>query len=175
MMSPLVHAQHRAELSLVAGGLSGSYSTEILDPGDALPLTTLMVDLGPDGDGRQRSMSVNVMPLGDDFDAATFLQFYVPMPFEVPDALVVNVGYAAAKVNAAMALGHFAVSDSGEVYFRYMQAFSSSTAADPAASAQIVMMLDFHQETFGDVVQGVAEGEIDVAVVDQVIAAVTAG
>ena len=37
------------------------------------------------------------------------------------------------------------------------------------------MMLDFHQETFGDVVQGVAEGEIDVAVVDQVIAAVTAG
>ena len=174
MTSPLVHAQHRAELSLVAGGLSGSYPTEILDPSDALPLTTLIVDLGPDGDDRQRTMSVNVMPL-EDFDAVTFLQFFVPMPFEVPDALVVNAGYAAAKVNAAMALGHFAVSDSGEVYFRYMQAFSSSTTADPAASAQIVTMLDFHQETFGDVVQGVADGEIDVAVVDQVIAAVTAG
>lgn len=174
MTSPLVHAQHRAELSLVAGGLSGSYPTEILDPSDALPLTTLIVDLGPDGDDRQRTMSVNVMPL-EDFDAVTFLQFFVPMPFEVPAAQVVNAGYAAAKVNAAMALGHFAVSDSGEVYFRYMQAFSSSTTADPAASAQIVMMLDFHQETFGDVVQGVAEGEIDVAVVDQVIAAVTAG
>lgn len=174
MTSPLVHAQHRAELSLVAGGLSGSYPTEILDPSDALPLTTLIVDLGPDGDDRQRTMSVNVMPL-EDFDAVTFLQFFVPMPFEVPAAQVVNAGYAAAKVNAAMALGHFAVSDSGEVYFRYMQAFSSSTAADPAASAQIVTMLDFHQETFGDVVQGVADGEIDVAVVDQVIAAVTAG
>ena len=174
MTSPLVHAQHRAELSLVAGGLSGSYPTEILDPSDALPLTTLIVDLGPDGDDRQRTMSVNVMPL-EDFDAVTFLQFFVPMPFEVPAAQVVNAGYAAAKVNAAMALGHFAVSDSGEVYFRYMQAFSSSTTADPAASAQIVTMLDFHQETFGDVVQGVAEGEIDVAVVDQVIAAVTAG
>ena len=175
MNSSLVHAQHRAELSLVAAGLSGSYSTEILDPGDALPLTTLIIDLGPDGDDRQRSMSVNVMPLGEELDAVTFLQFYVPMPFEVPASQAVNVGYAVAKVNAAMALGHFAVSDSGEVYFRYMQAFSSSTAADPAASAQIVMMLDFHQETFGDVVQGVAEGEIDVAVVDQVIAAVTAG
>ncbi|MAL67197.1 MAG: hypothetical protein VX194_12550 [Actinomycetota bacterium] len=174
MTSPLVHAQHRAELSLVAGGLSGSYPTEILDPSDALPLTTLIVDLGPDGDDRQRTMSVNVMPL-EDFDAVTFLQFFVPMPFEVPAAQVVNAGYAAAKVNAAMALGHFAVSDSGEVYFRYMQAFSSSTTADPAASAQIVTMLDFHQETFGDVVQGVADGEIDVAVVDQVIAAVTAG
>ena len=173
MTSPLVHAQHRAELSLVAGGLSGSYPTEILDPSDALPLTTLIVDLGPDGDDRQRTMSVNVMPL-EDFDAVTFLQFFVPMPFEVPAAQVVNAGYAAAKVNAAMALGHF-VSDSGEVYFRYMQAFSSSTTADPAASAQIVTMLDFHQETFGDVVQGVADGEIDVAVVDQVIAAVTAG
>ncbi|MEC7374717.1 MAG: hypothetical protein VX742_06095 [Actinomycetota bacterium] len=174
MTSPLVHAQHRAELSLVAGGLSGSYPTEILDPSDALPLTTLIVDLGPDGDDRQRTMSVNVMPL-EDFDAVTFLQFFVPMPFEVPAAQVVNAGYAAAKVNAALALGHFAVSDSGEVYFRYMQAFSSSTTADPAASAQIVTMLDFHQETFGDVVQGVADGEIDVAVVDQVIAAVTAG
>ena len=174
MTSPLVHAQHRAELSLVAGGLSGSYPTEILDPSDALPLTTLIVDLGPDGDDRQRTMSVNAMPL-EDFDAVTFLQYFVPMPFEVPAAQVVNAGYAAAKVNAAMALGHFAVSDSGEVYFRYMQAFSSSTTADPAASAQIVTMLDFHQETFGDVVQGVADGEIDVAVVDQVIAAVTAG
>ena len=49
MTSPLVHAQHRAELSLVAGGLSGSYPTEILDPSDALPLTTLIVDLGPEG------------------------------------------------------------------------------------------------------------------------------
>ena len=175
MTSPLVHAQHRAELSLVAGALGGSYSTEIIDPGDALPLTTLIVNLGLDGDGRQRTMSINVMPLGDDLDEVTFLQFYVPMPFDVPASHVINAGYAAAKVNAAMALGHFALSDSGEVYFRYMQAFSSSTAADPAASAQIVMMLDFHQGTFGDVVQGVAEGEIDVAVVDQVIAAVTAG
>jgi len=175
MTSPLVHAQHRAELSLVAGGLADSYPAEILDPGDALPLTTLIVDLGPDGDDQQRSMSINVMPLGDDFDDVTFLQFYVPMPFSVPGAQAVNVGYAAAKVNAAMALGHFAVSDSGEVYFRYMQAFSAATAADPAVSAQIVMMLDFHQETFGDVLQGVADGEIDVGVVDQVIATIAAG
>ena len=175
MTSPLVHAQHRAELSLVAGGLSSAYPAEILDPSDALPLTTLIVDLGVDGDDQQRSMSINVMPMGDDFDAATFLQFFVPMPFPVPAARLPHVGFAASKVNAAMALGHFAIGADGELYFRYMHTAPAVEAPAPPMMGQLITMIDFLQSTFSDVLQGVAEDEIDIAVIDGVIASIAAG
>ena len=68
-----------------------------------------------------------------------------------------------------------AIGADGELYFRYMHTAPAVEAPDPPMMGQLIMMIDFLQSTFSDVLQGVAEDEIDISVIDGVIASIAAG
>jgi hypothetical protein len=166
------HAQHRAELSVLAEIFGESdYTTQLVDPQPELPLTSLLVALPEDDEGRGRTMSVNVMPLGDgDFDDITFVQFFVAMPFAVPDDRRIDVAAAATKVNGAMALGHFGTRPDVDLFFRYMYVMPSSRSFEAKATTELITMMVFHQEYFADILEGVATSEISVHLVDKILA-----
>lgn len=169
-LSETTHAQHRAELTLMQATLDGQdFTTELLAPSDDLPLATLLVAFGEDELERSRTMSVAIMPFGDDeFSATEFIQFYVPMPFPAERAKMSELGHAIAIVNGAMAVGHFGVRGS-ELFFRYMLALDASSVLDDAMLIELVTMLAFHQEHFGDYLEGVIDGEVAVEVLPKLI------
>jgi hypothetical protein len=166
----LIHLEHAAELSTLAGALEAAgFATHLLERGDGLELTTLMVAFGKDDEDRDRAAAISIMPFSADQLAATqFTQFYMPMPFKVGDARA-EVAQAASIVNVAMAVGHFAVRDD-ELFYRYMLASPRGASLDPDMVAELVTMLQFHQEHFGDYLEGVNDGEIDLSVLPDVIA-----
>ena len=146
------------------------YSTELIPANDELPVSALIVDLGEDDLERRRMMSISVMPFGDDqFAATSFVQYYVRLPFEAERSRMDELGHAIAIVNGAMALGHFGVRGT-ELFYRYMHAQSSSATTDDALLLELLPMLIFHQEHFGDYLEGVLDDEVAVAVLPKLIA-----
>jgi hypothetical protein len=165
-----VNKQHMAELALMLPVFTeAGYHAELIEANDDLPLSTLVVGLGDDDRGRARSMTVNIMPFGDDsFASTTFIQFYVPMPFQVDGTKMGDLGHAIALVNGAMAVGHWAVRGS-ELFFRYMLAFASNATVDNDMLGELVPMLIFHQEHFADFLEGVLDDEVSLLVLPKLL------
>jgi hypothetical protein len=165
-----VESLHAAELGLMQASLrAAGYPTELLPVSDELPVTSLVVDLGDDDMDRRRFMTISIMPFGDDQFAATeFIQFYVPMPYTAPPGTLDELGHAMAVINAAMAVGHFAVRGS-ELFYRYMLALDSSATIGDAMLGELFALLVFHQEHFSDYLEGVLDGEISLLVLPELI------
>ncbi len=170
-ISPQVQARYQAVLSILAGVLGQeNYTTQIMGPQDDMPLPTLLVALGMDEESRERSLGITIMPLGDNSLAATELvQFYSRMPFPVPAARDTELRAATAAVNAAMALGHFAVLGE-ELFYRYVLAVPNNTTIDSATLLELVALLEFHQEHFADYLEGVIDDEISLKTLPELIA-----
>lgn len=166
----LTRLEHDAQLALVQAALvQAGRVVRLLSEDDGVPVPTLLVELGRDDANRERTLAVAVMPVGDDRLTSTQLtQFYVPMPFG-PGRHRAAVEQATAGVNAAMAVGHFALRDD-EIYYRYVLASPRSATVDPELVVELVSILEFHQDDFADYLEGVAAGEIDVRVLPGVIA-----
>ena len=166
-----VNKQHMAELALMQPVFTDAgYPAQLVEASDDLPLSTLIVSLGADDRDRQRTMTVNIMPFGDDkFASTTFIQFYVPMPFPVDSSKMDDLGHAIALVNGAMAVGHWAVRGS-ELFFRYMLALSSSATVDNDMLGELASMLIFHQEHFADYLEGVLDDEVSLLVLPKLLA-----
>ena len=98
------------------------------------------------------------------------MQFFVAMPFEVPNDRAIHVGAAASKVNGAMAVGHFGTRPDIDLFFRYMYVMPADRSFDTDSMTELLTMLTFHQEYFADILEGVAVGEVDVHIVDKLLA-----
>jgi hypothetical protein len=169
-LSDLMHQQHRAELGLLSVTLQqAGFSTEFLSAGDELPVGALVVDLGADEHDRPHLMTISIMPFGDDqFGATQFFQFYTALPFSPARAQMGDLGQAIAIVNGAMAIGHFGVRR-GELFYRYMLAIDSSTTIGSEMLIELMSLLTFHQEHFGDYLEGVLDGQISLAILPKLI------
>jgi hypothetical protein len=165
---PEMAARHEAELDLVAGALAERYETRLVEAGGELPVPTLLVALGADEEGRDRTMGVSFMPFDDEFAATEFLQFYVHVPIEVPADKLDEVRCAATIVNAHLAVGHFALRD-GQVYYRYVLACPAGDLVDADLLGELVPLLEYHQEHFGDYLEGVATDNVSLVVLDKVV------
>ncbi|WP_157041778.1 hypothetical protein [Nitriliruptor alkaliphilus] len=163
-------ARHDALLTLLADTLTADErGTRLIGPDEGLPVPTLLVALGADDEGRDRTMGITILPFDEGaFDATDLMQFYVRMPFEVPDGRRTEVMAATAMVNASMAVGHFAVRGD-ELYYRYVLALPNNAVADEDMFGELVALLAFHQETFGDYFEGVVDGEIPLALLPDVL------
>lgn len=163
-------AQHEAELQLMADALrQAGMDTRLLEAGPEVPLPTLLVALGTDEADRDRTLGLSIMPFGDDgFEATDLLQFYVQLPFSVDEDNRRDVMAATAEVNAQMAIGHIAVRGD-EVYYRYVLASPNDATVDGDMLVEVVQLVAFHQEHFGDYVEGVATGEIALQVLAEVL------
>lgn len=168
-------AQHEAELDLMVAALEKEgHQTRLLEAGSEVPLPTLLVALGTDEADRDRTLGISIMPFGDDAFAATdLIQFYVQLPFTLDDDRRQDVMAATAEVNANMAIGHIAVRGD-EVYYRYVLASPNDATLDGDLLVELVQLVAFHQEHFGDYIEGVATGEIALQVLAEVIAQTSA-
>ena len=176
-----VVARHAAELSAVEAGLAAvGYDARLDVPAGGVP--SLDVALGPDDAGRDRTLTITIVPLepdGDTVDASRFVQFLVTLPFSATADEPVRaagaidhtaaVSLALSIVNAHTAIGHFGRRPDGELYFRYVLVTPAACTLDVAVLTDVVSMVDFHQDHFGDHLEGVSTGEIDVRVLDDVI------
>ena len=166
----MIHQQHLAALTLMSSTLhAAGMTTQLIEANDELPVSALVVDLGADELDRKRSMTISIMPFGDDTFAATqFIQFYVPMPYAVTRDQRGDLGQAMAVVNGAMAVGHFAWRGK-EIFYRYMLSLSSSAFIDDAMLGELMPMLVFHQEHFSDYLEGVLDDEISLSILPDLV------
>lgn len=170
-VSDLIKARHEAELGVMEGALNEhGHDTRLLEASDQVPLPTLLVALGADDENRERTLGVSIMPFDEDaFDATDLIQFYVQLPFEVPTDRRADIGAAATEVNAALAVGHFALRGT-ELYYRYVLATPNNAVVDGDMLTELVSLIAFHQEHFGDYFEGVLEGQIDLSVLPELLA-----
>lgn len=171
-LSPLNRAKHAAELTFLERALqrSGRDELELVEPEAADELPTLLVGLGADDENRPRVLHVRIIPLDEDeSDATRFVELYVPLPFEVPEAKVSEVREALSVVNEHLAIGHFGLMRDGSLYYRYVLATPLVQMIDEEVFVEVVAFVDFHQEHFADYLEGVIEDEISLLVLDDVI------
>lgn len=170
-LDPHVIARVSAELSLLDAALGEHYPTRVVEAGDELPVPSLLVSFDRDEEGRDRILAVSFLPLpDDDLPSTNLLQFYVRLPFDVPSEHRGDVLQAATLVNAAMAVGHFAVRDD-ELYYRYVLASPSGRVVDADLLRDLLPLLEFHQQHFGDYLEGVAVGEVSTHALPRLLAA----
>ncbi len=164
-------ARHEAQLAIMAAALGhAGRETRLLETDEENPVATLLVALGADEQERDRTLAMTLLPFGDGSLAATdLLQFYVQLPFELTASTRTDAMAATAHVNAAMAIGHFEVRRC-EVCYRYVLANSNNGTVDAGLLVELVDLVEFHQEHFGDYLEGVATGAIAVQVLAEVIA-----
>lgn len=168
-VSPVLQARFEALLGLFEDALEGDYATKVVGPQEGLPVPTLLVSFGADDKERDRTLGITVVPFDEDsLEATDLVQFYVRMPFEVPAQRRTEVMAATAAVNAAMAIGHFAVRGT-ELYYRYVLALPNDTVADASMLLELVALVSFHQETFADHLEGILEGEITLSLLPDIL------
>ncbi|HRE03633.1 MAG TPA: hypothetical protein PLV68_20220, partial [Ilumatobacteraceae bacterium] len=57
----------------------------------------------------------------------------------------------------------------GTLYYRYVLASRLHTTIDPDLLIELIAMVEFHQEHYGDFLEGVTDGGIAIEVLDAVI------
>jgi len=168
----LLRAGHVVELGFIQTALEPiGYSSEINDPTDTTLVPELVVLLGDDDEGRIRSLRIGFVPEADELTSTKLLHFYSPLPFTAAEGVGIdNLRAAVAIVNEHVAIGAFGVHNDASLYFRYLLAGGRGRFFDDDMVVEIVAFIDFHQEHFGDYLDGVCAGEVSVAVLADVIA-----
>lgn len=124
--------------------------SEIVQASDIMPISTLITYLKKDKKGRLITLSLTFMPLPSDvFPDIKLLQFYSELPFENKK----NISGFLSELNRTLPLGSFGVSDSMNIYFRYVHAIKKfDTLIDDADLYRslltvIMFVMDIHAET----------------------------
>ncbi|MEO6122921.1 MAG: hypothetical protein ABIR32_04370 [Ilumatobacteraceae bacterium] len=172
MSDAIERSGHIAELAFIETAVQAAgYQSAQTGSDDLSVEPELIVALDPDEDSRARSLRISFIPVGDEVESTKFVQLWVTLPFEVAADRVDAVRLATAIVNEHVALGRFGVDQDGSVYFRYVLAARAHTMIDDDLIAEVVSFVDFHQEHFGDFVEGVCDGNIEIEVLEHVIRA----
>jgi hypothetical protein len=163
-------ASHRATLTFIqTAAETAGYTTSLADPGGDEP--TLIVLFDADEEQRQRSLRMTFVPAAGELDATELIQLFSPLPFAASPAMLADIRQAVAIVNEYCGLGGFGVQTDGTPYFRYTLAVARHPSIDDAMITEVIQFVEFHQEHFGDFLEGVADGAIAIEVLDAVIAA----
>lgn len=172
MIDDLVHLEHQAQLGALASVLeSHGVTHQLIEPNDDLPVTTLMVSFGSDDKERERSIGVSILPFdeGEGLDATQLVQFYSHLPIEIDDDSLAVCQRAVAMVNGAMAIGHFGMQGSN-LFYRYVLAVPADQVIDTEMTPELLGLLGFHQEHFGDYFEGLVEDEIALSSLPELLA-----
>lgn len=153
----------RAEQAAILGSFITAISEEgfpanLLSAGTELEIPTLLVRLSADAEGRERWLTVNVMPSAEGESRISLAQFYCPLPFRVADTAREQLDRVAVAVASLMPVGAIGIGDDGEIFIRYMLATSSRTTPDPAVVADLVSLIEHEADIFGPGLEAAATG-----------------
>ena len=159
--------------SLIAPLQAAGYPAELIEAGEELDLPTLVVRLDDDGSGRQRLLTINVMPLDLGGEVGVSLaQVYAPLPFRLAEEHRDEFGRFALTANGLMPTASIGARGDGEIYLRHMVATPAGHVPDGAMVAGLVSLIEYQSDVFGDAMETVATGE---ASAEQALAAFGGG
>lgn len=135
--------------------------TESID--GAVAPAQMMVPISPDRFGRTPNIHVYFLPVLED---PPVVQFMVPLEYDIVAAHAPDLARFLALVNSNLPLTGFEMNESmGMVVFRHTQAVSTAPL-DPGVIAWPLTMIRYAVETFGALIEVVANGgQYDAAVI----------
>lgn len=75
-----------------------------------------------------QSLIINIMPLSNDLDGSSFIQFYYEYPFLIPSPCPGELKTLIQNVNRQLPLGHFNTNLAwSQIYYKYVLALSLKT------------------------------------------------
>ena len=76
-----------------------------------------------------QTLVINLMPLSDDLEGSSFIQFYYEYPFLIPSPCPGELKTLIQNVNRQLPLGHFNTNLAwNQIYFKYVLALSTKTS-----------------------------------------------
>jgi hypothetical protein len=76
-----------------------------------------------------QTLVINLMPLSNDLDGSSFIQFYYEYPFFIPSPCPGELKTLIQNVNRQLPLGHFNTNLAwSQIYFKYVLALSTKTS-----------------------------------------------
>ncbi len=124
------------------------------------PVSTLLVELPEDKQGRKNWITLNYVPQEEgDFDHLRLLQFYSHLPFQYDPAYEGEVVKLLPKANGKLILGHFNLShEQKAIAYRYTFTQLVKESLDVDAVMEIIMLLAFLMEMMAPFIENVATG-----------------
>ncbi|GBG06044.1 YbjN domain-containing protein [Paenibacillus agaridevorans] len=162
MISEMEHAKQLAEL----GGLQiafekEGFQTRLLERSESIRLHVLVMMLGEDDQGRDRTMNLNFQPLPEsDIEWIRLLQLHTILPFRVAPAQRSAVERVLIGANAMVPLGGFGLDEDGEVYARYVYTVPSSQTISPDELLEVISIFHYMLVLFEERIGQVAAGEL---------------
>ncbi len=167
MTDDLERVKSIAELGLMEAPLHEAGRHVSLDEDQA----RLVIELDDD-EGRARRLTIAMVPFGEPGESALrMIRFDVTFPFTADDDTKDDVALAIPVISAELAIGGFAADADGSLHLRYTLAADAVSLVADEALVELVELLDFQQERFGDYLEGVCTGDVAVEVLPQVISA----
>lgn len=167
MTDDLERVKSIAELGLMEAPLHEAGRDVSLDEDGA----RLVIKLDDD-EGRVRLMTIAMVPFGEPGESALRLvRFDVAYPFRADEDTVDDVALALPTLTGELAVGGIVADADGSLHLRYTLAADAVSLIADEALVELVELIDFQQERFGDYLEGVCTGDVAVEVLPQVIAA----
>jgi len=154
-------AEQTATLGSFMGPLREmGFACELLEASPELELPTLVVVLETDDQGRDRWLSVNVVPLElAESVGLSVAQVYAPLPYALEEERRAEFGRFALTANQMLPLGSLGAREDGEIYFRYMAAGPDTTPLDAGLLARVAVVFQFQMDVFGEAMEKVVSGK----------------
>ena len=112
-----------------------------LDESDELAMPSLLIDVPPDDEGRERRLSLAVLPDDDTLGYLDLVQFYMDLPVS---GSVREMAQRLPEVNQNSVLGHASVREpDGEAYFRLMWPVGRGTEVDGDELLELIQLFVF--------------------------------
>lgn len=129
----------------------------------------LNVNYGADDLGRDRILNVSLLLSTENAAVTQFAKFSIALPFSIPSEKMADMARAVVIINEELAIGNFGISVDGTLYYQYILAMEQNAPISDEMLVELVNLIEFQQEHFGDYFEGIFDGEISVSVLDKVI------
>ncbi len=159
-----MYARHLVELGFIENVVNqmGYSSTELIEASKDLPYHTLLVNLEPDSQGRQRQMTLTFYPIDiEEFGNTLLLQYFTELPFAVKTGVMDEINKFFIYLNNKTVVGHFGITQGqNKLNHRYVQTLPSEDVISEGVVADTLMLFNYTSMLFGSLVEAVASGEM---------------
>jgi hypothetical protein len=132
----------------------------------------LELQLSGDEPDQTRATAVRLAePSRPDSSPSHLLLLSTSYPFAATAAQLADLRLAAAECTQYLVLGHFEVDDDGSLHLRYSALFEDSAPVSDSVLRQIVGLLDYQQQHFGDYLERICSRDVTIDVFAELVAA----
>lgn len=161
-----IYARHLVELGHFQAILADlGLNSTLAERSDQVPYHTLLVELEPDADERQRQMAVNFYPADPELVGdSLFLQYFLVLPFRFDAAGAARLREYLPEANNQVVIGHFSLSTAEpyQCHFRYVQTLPADSILRAEAVTDVLTLVSYTPLLYQNVLEDLAAGDITV-------------